>query len=132
MKELPVLILKGYPDKEAYLYPLHVSIAFGGRAGFEVDEIHVFPQDVLATYILVGSGAVIGGNRCEAVQPLDLVQPLTALLGMDDLISNCWSRSSKGQAQAESTLFKGVFFSFPLTRKFTPEEGSAEASGTLP
>ena len=73
MKELPVLVLEGYSDKGAFLYPLHVSIAFGGRAGFEVDESHVFPQDVLTTYILLGSGAVIGGNRCEAVQPLDLV-----------------------------------------------------------
>lgn len=82
------MVLKGYFDKGAYLYPLHVSIAFGERAGFEVDESHVFPQDVLATYILVGSGAAVGGNRCEAVQPLDLAS-IIVLLGMDDLLSNC-------------------------------------------
>ena len=41
--------------------------AFGGRAGFDVDASHVFPQNVLAAITLVSGGA---GDRaglgCEA------------------------------------------------------------------
>lgn len=34
------------------LYRLHVSTAFGGRAGFEANASHVFPQDLLAAITL--------------------------------------------------------------------------------
>ena len=53
---------------------MHVPTAFGGRAGFDVDASHVFPQGVLAAVTLVGDGAGGGGARdgavCEAGRPL--------------------------------------------------------------
>ena len=39
---------------------LHVPNAFGGRARFDVDTSHVFPQDVLAVITLV---PCVAGDR---------------------------------------------------------------------
>ena len=51
-----------------------VPNAFGGRPGFDVDSIHVFPQGLLAAITLVGIGTGDGGARagteCEAGLPL--------------------------------------------------------------
>ena len=43
------------------LYRLNVPSAFGGRAGFDVDARHVFPQGVLAAITLGGGRAGDGG-----------------------------------------------------------------------
>ena len=53
----------------ASLYRLCVPNAFGGRAGFDMNTSHIFPQGVLAAITLVRSGAGEGGaragSRCE-------------------------------------------------------------------
>ena len=58
-----------------------VPSAFGGRAGFDVDISHVFPQCVLAAITLVGSGVGDGeartGTGCEAGLPLFTVAVTT-------------------------------------------------------
>ena len=95
-----------------------------------MDESHVFPQDVLAIYILVGSGAAIGGNRCEAVQPLDLAS-ITALLGMDDLLSNCWSRSSRVRPKLNLLFSRVCFFPFSSLGSLPQRRGVPRQVGLL-
>ena len=63
MKQLPVVVLKGGPYLGASLYRLHVPRAFDGRAGFDVDANHIFPQGVLAAISLVEVRAGDGGAR---------------------------------------------------------------------
>ena len=62
-----------------------MSNAFGGRAGFDVDVSHVFPQGVLAALIFVvvraGGGGARAGAGCEVGLPL-CSTALTALLGV--------------------------------------------------
>ena len=41
-------------------------VPFGGRAGYNRDASHVFPQGVLTAIILVGGGAGNGGVRAAA------------------------------------------------------------------
>ena len=48
---------------ECPLYRLHVLSAFSGRAGFNVDTSHNFPQGVLAAITLVGDGTANWGAR---------------------------------------------------------------------
>ena len=62
----------------ALLYGLHMPCGFGGRAGFDVNRSHVFPQGVLAAITLLGGGAR-DGARCEPALPLCSVA-LTTLL----------------------------------------------------
>ena len=57
MKELPVVVLKGYSYVGASLYKLHVPNAFGRRVGFDLVASHIFPQGVLAAITLVVGGA---------------------------------------------------------------------------
>ena len=49
-----------------FLHRLHVPNAFGGRAGFDMDESHVFPQSVLAAITWVESGPGDGGATAGA------------------------------------------------------------------
>ena len=44
----------------ASLHRLHIPIAFGERAGFDVVTSHIFPQGVMAAFTLVESVAVMG------------------------------------------------------------------------
>ena len=64
MKQLPVVVLKGYPCVGVTLYSLNVPSAFGGRARSHVSMSHIFPQGVLEAITLVGNG--IGGGRARA------------------------------------------------------------------
>ena len=45
------------------MYRLCVPSAFGGRAGFDMDKSHVFPQGMLAAITFVWSGAEDGLDR---------------------------------------------------------------------
>ena len=45
------------------LFSLCVPSVFGGRAGFDVNTSHVFPQSVLAAITLEGGGAGDGGAK---------------------------------------------------------------------
>lgn len=85
MKQLPTVVLKGCCYVGASLCRLHMSNAFDGRAGFDVDASHIFPQGVLAAIIFVGVEAGGAGARagagCEVGLPLCSVA-LDALLGM--------------------------------------------------
>ena len=64
MKQLPTVVLKGCCYVGASLCRLHMSNAFDGRAGFDVDASHIFPQGVLAAIIFVGVEAG-GAGRSE-------------------------------------------------------------------
>ena len=59
---------------EASLYNLHVPSTFGGRAGFDVNASHIFPEGVLAAIPLAGGrageGGARAGARCEPGLPL--------------------------------------------------------------
>ena len=63
MKQLLIVVLKGCSYVGASLCRLHVPSVLGGRAGFDVDASHVFPQGVLAAITLVGCVAGIGVAR---------------------------------------------------------------------
>ena len=43
------------------LYRLCIPNAFGGRAGFDMNASHVFPQGVLAAITVVGGGLEMKG-----------------------------------------------------------------------
>ena len=77
--------LKGCSYAGPFLYRCSVSTAFGGRAGFDVDPSHIFPQGLLAAITLVGGGARDGearaGAQCEAGLPFCSVA-VTALPGV--------------------------------------------------
>ena len=70
------------------IYSLHVPIAFGGKAGFDMNRRYTFPQVVLASVTLVRGGAGDGGARaramCEPVLPLCSVAiPVLSGVGLD-------------------------------------------------
>ena len=77
-----------------------MSDPFGGRAEFDVDASHIFPQSVLAAITLVADGAGDEGasshTGCEVRLPLCSVA-ITTLSG-ESLIPSCWCRSPVGQA----------------------------------
>ena len=60
------MFLKGSPYVGVSLYSLHVPSHFGGRAGFDINTGHVFPQLALAAVTLVGGGTGEGGARAGA------------------------------------------------------------------
>ena len=75
--------------------------AFGGRAGFDVDVSHIFPQHALATIILVmdvaGDGGPRAGGGCEVGLLCSVLVP--AHWGwVQDLIPSCWNRRPEGWA----------------------------------
>ena len=69
MKQLPIADLKGSSYVRVSLYRLLVSSVFSGRAGFDVDASHIFPQGVLANITLVfgrtGDEGGRAGTWCE-------------------------------------------------------------------
>ena len=115
----------------ASLCQLHVPSAFDGRAGFDMEASHVFPQGVLTAVTLVQGGTrdrgARVGARYEARLPLCSVAIIT--LQGQGLIPGCCSRSPEFHAQAGSVSFKRVYFPSPHTGTFATEEGSTEASG---
>ena len=70
LKYLPLVISKGWSYVVVFLYRLHVPKAFGGKTGFDVDTVYLFPESVLAALILVGDRTGDGSARadvwCEA------------------------------------------------------------------
>ena len=68
------MVLKGCSYVGTSLYRICLLSAFGGKAGFDVDASHIFPQGVLAAVTLVRGVAGDGGARacagCEAGLPL--------------------------------------------------------------
>lgn len=74
--------------------------AFGGRAEFDVDASHIFPQYALATVILgmdvAGDGGPRAGGGCEVGLLCSVLVP--AQLGVQNLIPSCWNRSPEGWA----------------------------------
>ena len=46
-------------------YSLHVPSGFGGRAVFDINTGHIFPQGVLAAITLVGGGTGVGWARAR-------------------------------------------------------------------
>ena len=72
MKQLPIVVSKGFPCVGASLYSLHVPSGFGGRTRCEVNTSHVFLKGVLAAITLVGGGAGDGGARIRARCELEL------------------------------------------------------------
>lgn len=48
------MVLKGYSYEGHPYTHCMCPVPFGGKDGFDMDESHVFPQEVLAVNILVG------------------------------------------------------------------------------
>ena len=73
MKQLLAVSLKGFSYVDVSLYGLYLPMAFGGRAGFDVNASHVFLQGVSASTPLVGDLTHEGGARayarCEVALP---------------------------------------------------------------
>ena len=82
MNHLHISALKGFSNVAVSLYRLHVPIAFGMKAGFNLDVSHVFPHGVLAAITLVvgwaREGGATTGPGCETGLPLCSVA-ITAL-----------------------------------------------------
>ena len=70
MKQLPIVVLKGCPYVGVPLCKVCVPSAFGGRAGFDMDASHLFPQGVLAAITLLGGGGKRGKRRIILVSEL--------------------------------------------------------------
>lgn len=74
MKRLFIVVLMVCPYVGASVCRLCVLRAFGGRTGFDVNIIHVFPQGVLASITLVegvaGDGGAKARAKCEVGLPL--------------------------------------------------------------
>lgn len=66
MKQLPIAVMKGV-FMCVFLYRLHVPTTFGGRAGFDMEGSHVFPQRYTVALTLAEGGAVGGGLELEPV-----------------------------------------------------------------
>lgn len=98
---------------------------FRGRADFDVDDCHIFPQGMLTTISIVvsdtGDGLARAGIRCEAGLPLCSVtiSPEPKL----DLSPSCWS----SRVCLELALLSVCVFPFRCTGTFSQEEESAEA-----
>lgn len=63
LSEQLLLVWKECPYMGASLCRLCVPSAFGGRAGFDVDTSHIFPQGVLTAITLLGG--VAGDGRAS-------------------------------------------------------------------
>ena len=61
-----MVVLKRFPHVGLSLYILHVPTAFGGRAGFDLNISHVFPQSVQAAITLLVCGAGERGAKANA------------------------------------------------------------------
>ena len=66
MKKLPIVVLKECLYVGASLYSLDVPSGFDGRAGFDVNTNHIFPQGVLTAITLVGGGLGNGRIRSQS------------------------------------------------------------------
>ena len=53
MKQLLAVSLKGFSYVDVSLYGLYLPMAFGGRAGFDVNTSDIYPQDMLLGITLV-------------------------------------------------------------------------------
>lgn len=65
MKQLPTVVLKGFPYVKVILYHLHVPSSFEGGTGSDMNmnTSHIIPQGVQAVVTFVGGGAGDGGAR---------------------------------------------------------------------
>ena len=74
MKQLPIVVLKGCSFVGRSLSRLCLPSAFGGKAEFDVNAYHIFPQGVLVAITLLGGVAGDEGARAcakfEASLPL--------------------------------------------------------------
>ena len=124
-------VLKGGPYVWTSWYSLFVSSGFGGKARFDMNTSHMFPQGVLASITIGGEGAgdsgPRAGSRCEEGLPLCSVT-VTTLLGVSQ-VSSCWNRSPKGRVWGASVPFKCVFFCFSAVAPLAPEKSNAGTRG---
>ena len=115
MKQLPIVVLKGCPYVGVPLCKVCVPSAFGGRAGFDMDASHLFPQGVLAAITLLGGGAgdegVRGGAWCEAGLSLCSVA-ITTLSGVGSG-PKMLKRKPLGSSRVGSVPFKYVLSPLP-------------------
>lgn len=80
-----MVVLKRCSYVGAFLYRLHIPSAFDGRAGFDMDPTHVFPQGVLAAMTLVEGRAGDEGATARAIREARLLLcsvAVTTLLGV--------------------------------------------------
>lgn len=77
MKQLHVAVLKGCLYMGTSLYILYVPSAFSGRAGFDMDANHIFPQGVLTATPLVESGLEMEGLKAGVECEKKLQVPLS-------------------------------------------------------
>ena len=83
----------------ASLYSLYVPSGFDGRAGFDVNISHIFPQGVLAAITLVGSGLEKEGLGPEpgVSQGFPSLQWPSLPYQRWGQVPSCWSRSPEGR-----------------------------------
>lgn len=109
MTQLPVVVLKWYSHVEGCLHADCVPSVFGGRAGFDENMSHVFPQGVLATITLVVGGA--GDRRAVTYTGCDFGLPFCSI--SCNYLSG--ARSTSQDAKVEALEVRLELALFPLS-----------------
>ena len=112
MKQLPIVVLKGYSHVAASLCRLCVPNAFDGRAGFDLKASHLFLWCVLAAITLVSEA---GGLEMKGLE-------LTLSVWLDFLSAHCPPVSGGIWSQVAGTIALRVGLKlalFPLNIYFS-------------